>query len=312
MLRKGSRWSWLTAAVSFAGLVLMLVYPFPARFHPGWLEVTAIDVGQGESLLIAFPDGATMLVDGLGIPTFGKRAPLRMEIGEDVVSPYLWSRGIRRLDYVALTHAHADHAGGLPAVIRNFRPKEIWTGPQANSPEWEHIVDAAREIGSRLVQLSPGTERTIGGVQTNALAPFLEYQPDTKPQNSDSLVLKLVYRQRVVLLTGDAERRTLAMLRERGQVGRIDLLKVAHHGSNTSNDPAFLAAARPVFAIVSAGADNPYHLPSPKTIEDLADVHSMVFRTDRMGAVTVRTDGYRMFAESHIWAGSKVSVLDPF
>ena len=110
------------------------------------LELTAIDVGQGDSLLVAFPDGKLMLVDGGGILTFGHHAKSKIDIGEDVVSPYLWQRSIRKIDVVVLTHAHDDHAGGLPALIENFHP--VRTVDRRHAPE-RSLVSGAKESTRR-------------------------------------------------------------------------------------------------------------------------------------------------------------------
>src|SRR5205823_1923118 len=101
-------------------LALVLWHPFRAATRPGELELTAIDVGQGDSLLVVFPDGKRMLMDGGGIPLFGHAQRSNLDTGEDVIAPYLWDRGIRRVDIIALSHAHEDHSGGLPALIADF------------------------------------------------------------------------------------------------------------------------------------------------------------------------------------------------
>src|SRR6185312_6383254 len=103
--------------------------------EPRQLEMTAIDVGQGDSLLVASPEGKLMLVDGGGIPSFGRRAKSQIDIGEDVVAPYLWQRSIRTVDVVVCSHAHDDHVGGLPALLADFHVRELWTGALPDSPQ---------------------------------------------------------------------------------------------------------------------------------------------------------------------------------
>ncbi len=118
--------------------------PVPAPMtDPGQLELTAIDVGQGDGLLVAFPDGKLMMVDGGGFPNlFGRKVKPKLDIGEDVISPYLWSRSVKKLDVVVCTHAHEDHTGGLGAIIDNFHPAQLWTGANGESPVWR---DAPRQ-----------------------------------------------------------------------------------------------------------------------------------------------------------------------
>ena len=150
-LRRSRRWSWAALAVVLALFALIFWHPFPPAVRPGELELTVIDVGQGDSLLVAFPDSKLMLIDGGGVLSFGHRTRSRLDIGEDVVSPYLWSRSIRKIDVVALTHAHDDHAGGLPAIIENFHPAELWTGATPASSAWSAVRDKAQAENVKII-----------------------------------------------------------------------------------------------------------------------------------------------------------------
>ncbi len=142
MVRINQRWRKAALATVFVGSLLVL-WPVRPSFHKGVLEVTAIDVGQGDSLLIVAPDGKTLLVDAGG-PIGGPRSnESQFDIGEDVVSQYLWHRHIRRLDVVALTHAHSDHMGGMPAVLRNFHPRALWVGNNPMIPEYRALLSLA-------------------------------------------------------------------------------------------------------------------------------------------------------------------------
>ncbi|HBY58274.1 MAG TPA: hypothetical protein DEH78_00525, partial [Solibacterales bacterium] len=268
------------AALPLAGLLGVIVaHPFAPRVLPGALELTAIDVGQGESLLVAFPDGRLMLVDGGGLPVFGDKRPRpRLDIGEDVVSPYLWTRSIRRLDIVAASHSHEDHVGGLPAVIANFRPREIWLTSKAPSP--------LRSLGVPVRELQAGFHADIAGVVLETLSPSQEYEPGAEPHNEDSLVFRLTYGRHRFLLTGDREGPI--------EAGPVDVLKVAHHGGRRGTSPEFLDAARPSFALISAGLDNMYRHPHPAVLDRLAVHHTSVYRTDRDGLITIRSDGRRL------------------
>jgi competence protein ComEC len=277
---------------------------------PGELELTAIDVGQGESLFVALPTGKLMLLDGGGIPSYGRRARPRLDIGEDVVAPYLWSRSIRRIDIMAISHAHEDHAGGLPALIENFRPAELWTSGLPASQAG--IRRAAQRAGTKIVTLAAGRRFEYGGVSFDVLSPPPDYELSETGKNDDSLVLRVRYAEHTFLLTGDIERRMEQALVASGDLGRIDVLKVAHHGSQTSTGSPFLDLSRPLFALISAGAANPYRHPNAQVLERLSNRGIAVLRTDRSGLVTVRSDGRRFSVDTAAWSAASQSLESPF
>src|SRR5207248_5998433 len=179
-------------AVALAGIAalalaaaLPVFAPAHLQVHPGALEITAIDVGQGDSLLVISPEGRTLLIDSGGHlgPTHSD-----FDFGEDVVSPYLWSRGIRRLDAIALTHVHQDHLGGMLSVLRNFRPRQLWLGIDPPTAPLNQLLAAAQQSGVRIVQHIAGDTIVFGGATLRVLAPPRDWQPRMRQANNDSLV----------------------------------------------------------------------------------------------------------------------------
>ena len=311
-VRARARWRWPSLGVTLALFGLLLWQPVPPAIERGRLELTAIDVGQGDSLLMVLPDGKLMLIDGGGIPAFGNRPKPRLDTGEDVVSPYLWSRSIHRLDVLAMTHAHDDHVGGIPALLENFRPRELWTGATPASGIWSRIVDTACQVGTRIVPLDDRTHLSLGGARIDVLSPPEGYRPSAQPTNNDSLVLRVVFGKTAFLLTGDIEKGMEARLIADGGLSHVDVLKVAHHGSHTSSTAPFLNLARPEVALISAGQDNPFHHPHADVVERLEQDHAEVFRTDVSGLITVRSDGRRLSVDTMSWAGSDIHPLSAF
>jgi competence protein ComEC len=202
----------------------------------------------------------------------------------------LWSRGIRHLDLVALTHAHSDHMGGLPTILRNFKPNELWVGNNPPSEPYLSLLRDARDLGVHVRSLGAGDRATLGTAEVNVLAPLLSYIPNAEPGNNDSLVLRVRYRATAVLLEGDAEAPI-----ERGMLAEQNLestlLKVGHHGSATSTQPAFLTRVSPRFAIVSCGLHNHYGHPRTEVLQALQSSHIRTFSTDINGATCFTLDG---------------------
>jgi competence protein ComEC len=288
------RLGWTAAAAVVALAMLIVWHPFPPALPAGEMELTAIDVGQGDSFLLVFPDRTTMLVDAGGIPVFGRRRPSRMDLGEDVVSPYLWRRSLRRLDYVVASHLHTDHAGGLPAVIANFKPRELWLSRTADCPEWNAIASAAAAAGTQVRIVRAGDRFQFGGATVTALWPTPDFPRRPEPDNNDSLVLHAAYGIHSFLLTGDTDHVAELLF----QPPRSTVLKVAHHGSRTSTTAVLLEAVRPAYALIPVGEGNTYRNPHPDTIERLAWMGVAIYRTDVDGAVTISTDGRRLRTES--------------
>ena len=292
---------WISALALLALTVLVASHPFAPNLARGRLEVRVLDVGQGDSIFAAFPDGHTMLVDGGGLAgsewVGGYRSGT--DVGEEVVSPYLWSRGLKRLDVVALTHADHDHVDGLSAVLANFQVGELWIGRDDERPAFERLLAEARSRGIPIVQKARGAESDWHGAQTTVLWPP-SARPGGATPNDASLVLRLTDGHVHFLLTGDIEKHTEEELVEEHAPLAADFLKAAHHGSKTSSTEEFVAAVAPRLAAVSVGEANPFGHPSKSVVERFEQRGVRLLRTDRDGAITALTDGTNLAVHTYV------------
>lgn len=273
------------AALGASAFWIAAVPPRP-QVKAGVLEMTAIDVGQGDSILVVSPEGRTLLIDAGGLPYWMNS---ELDIGEDVVSPYLWSRGLRDLDVVAITHAHSDHIGGMGAILTNFRPRELWIGVNSPSPELQKLLEQARVLKIPVISHKAGEILDLGGASIRILAPLSATEINSSHRNDESLVMKISHGGTSVLLEGDAEKQTEKQIVE--ELPQADLLKVAHHGSATSTIPELLSAVHPRLAVISVGSRNVYGHPRPEVLNRLQASKVATYRTDFNGATTFYLDG---------------------
>ena len=274
----------LVALASVAAWVV-LVPPRP-QVRSGILEVTAIDVGQGDSILLVTPDGHTVLVDAGGLPHWMHSS---FDVGEQVVSSYLWSRGIERLDAVAITHDHSDHLGGMPSVIANFRPRELWLSTDAPNPELDPILAQAKRAAMNITVRTEGEQFDYGGAHFRVLGPQQDVARAVLRPNLQSLVLTVTLAGTTALLEADAEHAEEKRIIE--EHPEAQLLKVAHHGSAGSTSSELLETIQPRFAVISAGVRNVYGHPRREVLERLQEAGVKTYRTDLTGAVTFYLDG---------------------
>jgi competence protein ComEC len=275
-------------------------HPWPRWRGDGRLHVTFLDVGQGDAIFARFPGGGSLLVDAGGLASGGS-----FDVGDRVVAPALRRQNLRRLGTQALTQGDADHIGGAGAIVREFRPWDVWEGvPVPPFVPLQTLSAAARVASSRWATLQTGDHLSIDGVSVVVHHPA---PPDWERQdvrNDDSIVLELRWRDLSVVLTGDTGRAVEERIAARFAPAPLRVLKVPHHGSATSSSEAFLRALSPQAAVISVGRGNPYGHPASVVLQRYQEIGTQIFRTDQDGAIELMSDGYR--AQVATFTGKRV------
>jgi competence protein ComEC len=258
----------------------------PARRNlaAGWLRVTFLDVGQGDGIVVQFPEGQSLLVDAGGSAT-------GFDIGGRIVRPALWALGVRRLDWLAVSHGDIDHAGGALSVVDAFEPREIWEGvPVARNETLQRLRSAAQSHRAAWVRLIAGQTMEVGSVAMDILSPPLPDWERPETRNDDSIVMRLSLGDVSVMLTGDIGVATEEALSLDARP-RLRLLKAPHHGSRTSSSSRLIHDWLPQAVVISVGRGNTFGHPAPDVLARYEQFGVEIFRTDRDGAIAIETDG---------------------
>ena len=272
---------WRIAVLGVLGVALALDAAWWIRdryFNPG-LRITFVSVGQGDCAVVRFPGSRVMLVDGGG--ELGEFDP-----GERIVAPYLWSRKIMSVDYLALSHPELDHFGGFSFIARNFHPAEFWTIAAA-SPDRSYLelLGTLAQAGTRVrIVDSSFAPATIGGVALECLNP---QAGEVASRNDSSMVLKMIFGAAAVLFTGDLEAKGERSLIAAGRDLRATVLKAPHHGSASSSTEAFVETVHPAIAIISDGYHNRFGFPAPEVLDRYSRIGADLLRTDQNGAIEI-------------------------
>ena len=276
-LKSRFRWRLLPFAIV---ICLYLISPYLSRDNN--FRITFLDVGQGDSSLVELPDKRVMLIDG------GTHDP---DMGRRVIAPYLWSKGIKDIDYLVLSHPHPDHYGGLIYIMDNFKIGEAWLNGRVTY-DAEKFFQKLQEKKIPYRALKRGDILEAREYRIYVFHPYGEFYADSlrgefSNKNNDSLVLKIESGDARALFTGDIEAEAEENLIYLGKWLKSDVLKVPHHGGRTSSSEGLLKAVNPQIAVVSDGKNNPFNHPHEETIERYKNAGVRLFRTDIDGAVTI-------------------------
>jgi competence protein ComEC len=265
------------------------------------LSFTFLDVGEGDSIAIRFPDNRIWLLDagGLRLPQSQENDANAFDVGEAVVSKYLWYGWTTKLDRLVLSHTDSDHAGGMPAILHNFRITELnYSSLGADRAILDNILGIAHEKHDRVNPRQAGMEETLGLVTVRTINPTPDLRQGSA--NENSLVLQFTFKHFAALLTGDLEKSGEWVVLSQPINLRSELLKVGHHGSRFGTTDNFLDRVQPRWAIISVGRNNPFGHPSPEVLARLRRHGVRPILTLDEGAVTFETDGDRYVIRTYI------------
>jgi Predicted hydrolase (metallo-beta-lactamase superfamily) len=262
------------ASETTAVVTIETTKPIPA----GPLKVHFINVGQGDSILIQTPEGNTMLIDG------GPKS------SESSLVSYLQGQGVSKINLIVSTHPHEDHIGGLVSVINNFEVGNIIdSGVAQTTQTYKNYLSAIQSKNINFINWSVGQKFDFGkDVSFIILGPITKSSSDL---NNSSIVIKLTYKNTTFLFAGDAQSTEEGNIISNGANLDSDVLKVGHHGSESSSSIKFLNAVSPAIAVISCGKGNSYGHPHDITLKKLAAIGATTYRTDLTGTIVIESDG---------------------
>ncbi len=290
-LRKGKKIRYLFVGICILLAADLAYWSLKDAFRKN-LHITFLDVGHGDSILVEFPKGKRMLIDGGGLHED------RFDIGKNAIAPFLWKKKIQRIDTLVLTHPDPDHLKGLNFIASRFSIGRFWSsGLRGDSESYLQLEETLQRRKIERFSLNENTNsQMINGVEISILNPPARSPGPVSHRNpaflnNQSLVMRLRFKNIVLLLTGDAEKEAEERMVRKGYPLRAHILKVPHHGSSSSSSPIFLEKVKPDYAILSVGERNTGRLPHPEVMGRYERLGSKILRTDKHGAITVMTDG---------------------
>jgi competence protein ComEC len=294
-IRRSLRAFWASMAVFAVFALLVVTHPFAPRLPKGTLELTALDCGpgSGRALFAALPDGTTLLADACGRARFGPVSG-RWDPGEEIVSPYLWSLGLERVDIVVVRNASDENLRALDSVLHNFKVRELWHGPEMSSPAYRTLAHAAGERGVTIREVAAGDQEILGRSRVRVLWPLTTLGDSDLAREDESPVVRIAASGGSALLLGRAEERAEEAAAGSGNSMASEVVELAQTDRDMLSQPQFLAQVNPRIVLITGGgtADPESDRPEPP----LAPGHSgmQVFSTAADGAVTVEINGARL------------------
>jgi len=289
-----SRCSLSAKRVTATTMAVLFLFPAGLVLFPGnlpFLTVTYLNVGQGDSALVQTRNGKTILIDtGLG-----KKEPESFDHGEKVLLPMLRKSGVNQIDLLIISHYHDDHYGGLSSILEHIPSVQEIILPNTVSEDASFFH---QQYPSRLKNIKThywcGHQRwQYDDLELELFAPLCDESTWSESENNRSLCFLITYREATFLFTGDIEEETeKALLDQYGEKLRADILKVPHHGSQTSSTPPFIEAVSPKFAVISCGSRAIFHHPAEETLHTLESNDIPYHITFLQGSLRVITDGY--------------------
>ena len=262
--------------------------------RPAEINVHFIDVGQGDAALVVTPHGHAMLFD-----TGGTR-DAAFDVGARVDLPYLHHYGVRSVDYIFLSHAHEDHAAGAGAILSRMPVKHVYTADEGTAAYARSMrLGDDNPLLMKLSRAEEGQSITLDGVTVDVLYAPLYRDVEHTTGNEVSNVYRVRYGNASFLFTGDLVKEHEEKMLARGTDLHVTVLKVPHHGSDTSSSEAFVRAVNPLFAVFCVGADNAFGHPRPVVLDRYEDIGARILQTSKDGAIVFRTDGKHLSVSTY-------------